>query len=585
MAPESCLRRLRAAVSPCPVSAPCHCEAAGICPLCGSAAMQAAEWASVEPEVEEPLLLARLSRQEHVHAAADLLTCCPSAEACWRVWVGLLHLLCLLALAFITSELAAVSSLLSRPPATRCTGEAADSPATAPAEPTVRVSMASSPAAAANARSSVSSPAYAPLPDCATVGLPRSESVAHAARDFRGFSPAHCEIVVSDQPAPAEASRAERWPVMDLVIPVVAKDAVLLQQLLHSLELLFPDYRRVKLLVEQRDLYVLLGALPVGRGRYSVVVMDNPLRQLEAETGSDYGYLLHQLYKMYCEQLSDADFISILDSDMILYERARPRHFFRLEAGQLKPLSMMRPWADMTRGCVQGQPCEGSIWRAGMDFAMNGRDPAPGETSATYNFSSHSFMARHPFTYPRELFPSLRLHLESLHRKPLVNFFEHFLTGLQFELDGRSDKFSEFNVLGQFAWQSRFHSSMHWLEVKDGAVQAAGDELPNVLLHLSRYRNPCMANPKVTYDYLMTAVMEQHKRFCLHVHPAHVLCAFSPPATLRSEYDRLDREANQQRARERRAALKAKEEAEGAARSSHTAPTLTGSAEVGGVTK
>jgi hypothetical protein len=108
----------------------------------------------------------------------------------------------------------------------------------------------------------------------------------------------------------------------------------------------------------------------------------------------------------------------------------------------------------------------------------------------------------------------------------------------------------------------------------------------------------------VTYDYLMTAVMEQHRRYCLHVDPANVLCTFNPPSTLRSEFDRLDSEAHERLVREREAAAqKAKEEAEtaqrkateeaaaskaqqdAAAQRTQTAAMLTGSTQLDGVTK
>ena len=412
------------------------------------------------------------------------------------------------------------------------------------------------------------------IPQCSTTG-PLHLSTAPApvlpgelvvSSDDYAYSPVYCSLLISDAPIRADLLRSDEvWPSMDFVFPVTAKDGALLLLLLHSLELMFPQYRRVVLLVEQPDLYIVRGVLPIDRGRYTIVVVVNPYRELEQRTGRDVGYLLHQLYKMYSDQFSDADFISILDADMIFSKRAKPQHFFHVDPVDqtYRPIQIIRPWSDLIKYCPSDRPlasCEHIIWKAGTDFAINGRDPTPSDTNSTYTFSEHAFMASHPFTYPRDMFVSMRSHMERVHGHAITRLFSHFFGGLNWRLDGASDKFSEFNVFGFFAWQSaEFHNAIHWLELREGA---AHEELSQVLSHFSRHRsNTCSPlNPKVTYAYIMSAVMEMHQSTCREVYANDTLCDFSPPDSLVSEFTKLDRERDAKVAAEQREAeLKAAE--------------------------
>ena len=366
--------------------------------------------------------------------------------------------------------------------------------------------------------------------------------------DYSNYRLAECELVLANTPPPRSSTYLdEPWPSMDIILPVVAKDAGLVVWFLRSVELLFPNYRRVRMLVERRDLYAVLGILPTTQGRYSVILVNNPFRRLEEATGADYGYVVQQLYKMHSDLYSDADFVTILESDLVLRARVQPQHFFRNVSGVMKPIILIKPYSDRIQACEPGRDiwkdCEATIWKAGMEYAMNGRDPKTDDTNATYLFTEYEFMQGNPFTYPRDFFPYFRQRIKAIHGKTIPEFLEHYFEGTHWHLDGKSDKLSEFNIFGFFLWTSpEFHDEMSWIIHKNYSPWN-NDGWPDITDHFSRFRSDCNpANPKVTYAYIMSAVMEIHKRFCKTVQPEHALCQLSPPNSLRTEYDRLEEE-------------------------------------------
>ncbi len=99
-------------------------------------------------------------------------------------------------------------------------------------------------------------------------------------------------IVISNNKKP---ENNEGWPSIDIVFPIVAKDAGLLIWLLNSIELLFPHYNEIILLVERQDLFIVRGTVPVNQGRYKIVVVNNPFAEAERIHNKNFGYIIQQV--------------------------------------------------------------------------------------------------------------------------------------------------------------------------------------------------------------------------------------------------------------------------------------------------
>jgi hypothetical protein len=99
-------------------------------------------------------------------------------------------------------------------------------------------------------------------------------------------------IVISNN---KKTENSEGWPSIDIVFPIVAKDAGLLIWLLNSLEIFFPHYNEIILLVEKQDLFVVRGSIPVNQGRYKIAVVNNPFVEAERIHNKHFGYIIQQV--------------------------------------------------------------------------------------------------------------------------------------------------------------------------------------------------------------------------------------------------------------------------------------------------
>jgi hypothetical protein len=126
-----------------------------------------------------------------------------------------------------------------------------------------------------------------------TVSLPQSTSYT-----FSKYVPDNYQLIQSSIfiTNTKKTENTEGWPSIDIVFPIVAKDAGLLVWLLNSIETLFPHYNQVTLLVERRDLYMVRGSIPIGQGRYRIVVVNNPFEEAERIQNRNFGYIIQQVH-------------------------------------------------------------------------------------------------------------------------------------------------------------------------------------------------------------------------------------------------------------------------------------------------
>ncbi|MEV0986880.1 hypothetical protein [Streptomyces sp. NPDC049949] len=153
------------------------------------------------------------------------------------------------------------------------------------------------------------------------------------------------------------------------------------------------------------------------------------------EVGPDHrdDYLGQQVSKLYADQLTDADLICHVDSDMVFFRPVTPADL--LVDG--RPWIVRRPVAELGRH----RP-----WLA-----------------PTQDFLGHpvffDFMQHPPFTYPRALYGELRALCSDRHGIPLDRY-----------VAGRPPRgFSEFNALGAHA-HAAHRASFTWYDASSGAA-------------------------------------------------------------------------------------------------------------------
>lgn len=158
---------------------------------------------------------------------------------------------------------------------------------------------------------------------------------------------------------------------------------------------------------------------------------------VEIKTCRNYkdDYLGQQVTKLFADAFTDADLICHIDSDCIFSRVTSPEDLVK----DGKPCIFLRPYELLGRHHPWQKPTEQFLgWSVRNDF-----------------------MQQPPFLYPRWLYPQLREHAVAVHGVDL----ETYITRQP------ARGFSEFNVLGAFAWQ-RHRERFTWI---DTSVTPAGD--------------------------------------------------------------------------------------------------------------
>jgi hypothetical protein len=185
-----------------------------------------------------------------------------------------------------------------------------------------------------------------------------------------------------------------------------------------------------------------------GFGRVIVVVPDSSrawLRRTPLASDErivfcrDYvdDYLGQQVTKLFADTYSDADYICHVDSDCVFIRPVSPADLF-LDG---RPAIVRTPYSALGRHHPWRRPTETFLgWPVEDDF-----------------------MRRPPFVYPRTLYSEVRAHCLSTHGVDVETY-----------VTTRPPRcFSEFNVLGAFAWRHR-RESFTWV---DAASTASGGDV------------------------------------------------------------------------------------------------------------
>lgn len=190
-------------------------------------------------------------------------------------------------------------------------------------------------------------------------------------------------------------------PVTDIVIRSYRGDFGWLGYALSTLHARSSGFRQIHIVVPQGDKH-LLSHLTAEKIYECPNYVDD--------------YLGQQITKLLADTYSDADYIMHWDSDTLLTQPLSP--------------------ADLI---VEGKPI---VYYESYDKV--GREPWQPIVSEVLGWApEHEFMRRHPFVYPRWLYAEVRKFLEERHGQTL----ESYIVGRPYR------SFSEFNVLGAYAWE------------------------------------------------------------------------------------------------------------------------------------
>lgn len=144
------------------------------------------------------------------------------------------------------------------------------------------------------------------------------------------------------------------------------------------------------------------------------------------------GYLMQQVVKLNADQRTDARYILFTDSDTLFYRPVKPSDYMK----DGKTIWLYTPFEK----AVEKEGKAANKWRDAM-IAFIGK-PSP-----------HEFMRRHPEMIPRWLLEAFRAYCWQKHGKSVEDYVM------------ANDNFSEWNVLGFYAWT--FHrEAFKWINTE-----------------------------------------------------------------------------------------------------------------------
>lgn len=206
------------------------------------------------------------------------------------------------------------------------------------------------------------------------------------------------------------ASNDACWmtPCIDVVIRSYFRDFHWLQLALASIHAFLRGYRQVLLILPKSS---------ADRWKESLIPIGLPLRLVICEDYID-DYLGQQVSKLYADELSDADYLVHLDSDCVFI---RPTLVWQDLFREGKPIHIYRNRS--IRPAIDG-------WRNSIPYILG-------------IGTNREFMVTLPVIYPRGIYNELRQFVLLRHGIKLSNLV----------LSQRPDQFSEFSVLGAYAFQ------------------------------------------------------------------------------------------------------------------------------------
>ena len=213
-------------------------------------------------------------------------------------------------------------------------------------------------------------------------------------------------------------------PLIDIVIRSYFRDFGWLHWALKSIHTFVRGYRHVILILPESSME---------RWKDELIPQGMSLQIVTCPQFRD-DYLGQQVSKLYADQISTADYIIHVDSDCVF---ARPigcgRDLFR----KRKPIHIYR--RESVRPAIDG-------WRRSVETVLG-------------IHTDKEFMVAMPAVYPRTIYQNLRQFIRAQHGMELSELV----------LAQRSDLFSEFSVLGAYAF-SHMYDHFTWVEAEDESL-------------------------------------------------------------------------------------------------------------------
>ncbi len=197
-------------------------------------------------------------------------------------------------------------------------------------------------------------------------------------------------------------------PCIDVVIRSYFRDFPWLQLALASIHAFLRGYRQVLLILPESS---------TDRWKESLIPNGLPLRLVTCEDYID-DYLGQQVSKLYADEFTDADYLVHLDSDCVF---VRPTVVWQDLFREEKPIHIYRNRS--VRPTIDG-------WRNSIPNVLGIN-------------TKREFMVTLPTIYPRDIYGELRQFV----------LLHHGIKFSDLVLSQRPDQFSEFSVLGAYAFQ------------------------------------------------------------------------------------------------------------------------------------
>lgn len=198
-------------------------------------------------------------------------------------------------------------------------------------------------------------------------------------------------------------------------------------------------------------------------------------RFLEAVEYGNNGYLSQQVFKLYADYYTQADYICYLDSDTILTKLVTPDMFFT--NGKVNWL--MTPHVEID-----------TPWRACAEKFLK-------------RLVEFEFMRRFPIVAPRWLLAACREFCQAMHDMPLSEYVM---------AQNNDAPFSEFNVLGAFAYY--FHrEKFNWINTST----TPESEWPPLVV-LQKFSHGGLSDEiRAEFETILSGSTEKHSALCLDV--------------------------------------------------------------------
>ena len=224
------------------------------------------------------------------------------------------------------------------------------------------------------------------------------------------------------QQNPVQVNLERSSPVTDILIKTYSKDLPWLAWCLRSINKFTSGFRKTIIISPDDDMGSTdkMGYDWQQRFEYGM-----------GNSNQDF-YLSQQVFKMYADTFTDANFILHIDSDTIFTCTVTPETYFR----DGKPVIMMTP-------IDQAHPDEQQAWRKVMNKFMG-------------KPSQFEFMRRFPFVYPRWAYGSLREFCLQRHGITLDKYI----------MSQPYREFSEFNCMGFYLWENH-RDKFSWVDTSN----------------------------------------------------------------------------------------------------------------------